>query len=300
MKSIKRPFVLLIGMIFVCLVLTGCPAEIVSEEAALLGLNAELTPEEMRMPEAKYYNPIFAPLPSDVEAAISGGPGDCSRALKFENINDLLKPGYLDLENGYCLNSNDGTGFVAIKTDFPGVTADMIQWWFWWHANKNIRYKIWCPGAHYAISVKNEQQANNPFLSYEQRRVNNTQLPYEDTGNGIFLLSIHWVPPEEFGFDTSKFKEAGIAAVLCAKVGYMVETLNIEHTYMCHVFRKTNNGLELRSRFWPGKLLPDVTLRKLAITQDVVQGLASHNAHEYSHLSGFLPEIYEEFKFWRH
>jgi phloretin hydrolase len=291
MKIRKSPLVLLISMFFVCLVFIGR-----SEAANLLGLNAELTSKEKMEPEAKYYNPNFSPLSPDVQAAIAGGPVDCSRALKFENINDLLKPGYLDIENGYCLNADDGTGFVAIKTGFPGATADMIQWWFWWHANKDIRYKIWCPGDHYAISVKNKQQAYNPFLSYEQRRVNNTHFPYEDTGNGIFQLSIHFVPPEEFGFNTSKLGESGIAALVCAKVGYMVLGLNIEHTYMCHEFRKTYNGLELRSRFWPGKALTSVALRKSAITQNVAQGLASHNAHEYSHLAEFLPEIYQEFK----
>ncbi|PKN53177.1 MAG: hydrolase [Deltaproteobacteria bacterium HGW-Deltaproteobacteria-13] len=291
MKIRKTPLVLLMGIILVCLALTGCP-----EDAALLGLHAELTEQEMRQPEAKYYNPAFSPLSPDVQAAISGGPADCNRALKFENINDLLKPGYLDIENGYCLNPDDGTGFVAVKTDFPGATADMIHWWFWWHAYPDIRYKIWCPGDHYAIGIKNKQQAGNPALTYEQRYVNNTQFPYEDTGNGIFKLSIHFVPPEAFGFNTGKFEEAGIAAMVCARVGYMVGDLNIEHTYMCHEFRKTHNGLELRSRFWPGKALPGVALRKLAITEDVVKGLASHNAHEYSHLAEFLPEIYGEFK----
>jgi len=72
--------------------------------------------------------------------------------LKFADIKDLLKPGYLEIENGYCPNP-DGTGFVAVKTDLPSATADMIQWWFWWHTIKDIRYKIrpcWRhdPGAH--------------------------------------------------------------------------------------------------------------------------------------------------------
>jgi phloretin hydrolase len=285
----RRYLVLLISIVFVCSGFTSCQLE------EFIYLNSKLTTKEKKMPESKYYNPEFAPLPSDVEAAFLSGPIDSADALQFEDINDLFEPGYLAVENGFCLNP-DGTGFVAVKTYLPGATADMIQWWFWWHANKNIRYKIWCPGDHYAISVENEEQQNNKALTYEQRRVDNIHYPYEDTGSGVLELSIHFVSPETFGIDTSKFDEMGIEAVVCGIVGYMIGEVPLQHTKMIHVFRKYGNGLELRSRFWPGIVLPSVELRQLAITQDVVEDLAYHCSLEYNHLAEFLPRIYQEFK----
>ena len=27
----------------------------------------------------------------------------------------------------------DGSVFVAVLTEMPKVTGDMLDWWFWWH-----------------------------------------------------------------------------------------------------------------------------------------------------------------------
>jgi len=272
-----------LGALFACACLTGC------------GLNPGLTNAELTMPEAKYYNPVFSPLPEEVEAAFSGGPIDSEDALKFEDLNDLLDPDSLAVENGYCLNE-DGTGFVAAKIYFPEATGDMIQWWFWWHANKNIRYKIWCPGDHYAISVKDRDQASDLALTCEERRVNNVHYPWEDTGTGLMELSIRFISPEEFGYDTSRFAEEGIEAAICGVVGYMIAGIPVEHTYMTHLFRRQGDGLVMRSRFWLGMAIPLEGLRELAITEYTARSLGYHCANEYTHLSEFLPEIYQEFK----
>lgn len=283
MKNVIISCAVLITALFACSFFLGC------------GLNPGLTAAEKKMPEAKYYNPEFSPLPEEVEAAFANGPVDSESALKFEDLNDLLEPGYLETENGYCLN-DDGTGFVAAKIYFPGADGDMIQWWFWWHANKNIRYKIWCPGDHYAISVRDKDQANNTDLSYEQRRVNNVHYPWEDTGTGLMELSIRFVSPEEFGYDTSRFDEAGVEAAICGVVGYMIAGIPVEHTWMSHLFFRKGDGLEMRSRFWLGKAIALAELRELAITEYVARSLGYHCANEYTHLAEFLPEICREFR----
>jgi hypothetical protein len=256
--------------------------------------NAELTYEESIMPEARYYNPVFADLPEEVTAALLQGPIAMEDVLDFENAADLQKSGYQNVENGYR-QLDDDTGYVAVKTDFPGATGNMIYWWFWWHGYKNIRYKIWCPGSHYAVKIKDLLRANNPFLSYRKRIENNTINSTENVGMGIQTLAIKFVPPEEFGFDPSQFKDQGIEAVRCVEVGLMVAGVNIEHSYMCHVWRKTANGLELRSRFWLGKKLQCKLLRQQIFTEHTLRDMLKHCALEYNHLAGFLPEIYYEF-----
>lgn len=254
-----------------------------------------LTIRERNMPEAKYYDPNFAPLPQEVVDGLSNGPISTDQALKFEAMNDLLDPGYLAVENGYCLNP-DGTGFVAVRTEMPGVRAGMIHWWFWWHALKDVRYKIWCPGAHYAIGVENMEQMNDLSLPYEQRYWDNPQYPVEDIGTGVRRLSIRFMAPEAFGFDTARFKAAGIEAVVCGVVGDVIAGTTVEHTYMVHLFRRTAHGLELRSRFWVGQALKSQLLRRLMINEKTVESLGWHCTTEYNHLAAFLPEIHAEFE----
>jgi hypothetical protein len=255
---------------------------------------ADLTDEELKMPEAKYYNPVFVDFPEDVVSALVQGPLEREDVLDFENTADLQQTGHGKADYGYRL-LEDGTGYVAVKTDFPGASGDMIYWWFWWHGYKDIRYKIWCPGAHYAVKIKDLFRANNWLLPYRERIENNTIYSTENVGMGIQTLAIHFVPPEKFGFDPSQFKRQGIEAVLCVEVGLMIAGVNIPHSYMVHVWQKTPHGLELRSRFWLGKMLPYKWMRQLIFSEKTLKDMLFHCALEYNHLAGFLPDIYREF-----
>lgn len=258
-------------------------------------LNSELTEEEKAMPEAAYYSTDFVPVPDEVMDAVASGPASTDKALALENIDQLTKTGYLEMENGYSL-LEDGTAYVAVRTDLPGVNRDMIHWWFWWHALKDIRYKIWCPGAHYAIGVQDMDRYTDKSLTKEERYLNNPHYPVEDVGSGAMNLSIRFISPDKFGFDTTSFKKNGIEAVVCGVVGFRVGKSTIEHTYMCHIFRKKGDGLELRSRFWIGKKLNFPEIKKLIITEDLAMDMLMHCSQEYNHLAGFLPDIFHEFR----
>lgn len=257
-------------------------------------ISADLTEEELLMPEAKYYTTDFVPVPDELMDAIAMGSVDPEKAVPLEDVNELLKPGYLEMENGYAL-LEDNSAYVAVRTDFPGVTGDMIRWWFMWHPHKAVRYKIWCPGDHYTISVKYPERLANERLSFERRFLNNPHFPVEDVGQGVMNLRIWFIAPEKFGFDTTAFKKAGVEAVVCGIVGFTSGGVTIDHTYMCHIFRKKGDGLELRSRFWLGKKLVNPMIKKLFITEDLAMDMAFHCSKEYNHLAGFLPRIYKEF-----
>ena len=47
----------------------------------------------------------------------------------------------------------DGNIFVAVKTEMPKATGDMLDWWFWWHPINGLRCKVWYPEAHFGISI---------------------------------------------------------------------------------------------------------------------------------------------------
>ncbi|MFG3026528.1 DAPG hydrolase family protein [Streptomyces sp. NPDC048254] len=118
----------------------------------------ELSPEERRLPLVKYWDlPLHRVGPLQRQL-IESMPMDPSRATKPENWLDVLQPtGYQDTEYGYCMRE-DGTGYLAVYTTYPGCTPAMLRWYFHGinvHSKStppnqgNIRYKIWNQADHW-------------------------------------------------------------------------------------------------------------------------------------------------------
>ena len=66
--------------------------------------------------------------------------------MRFEDANDLLKPGYLPFESGYR-QTEDGRWTVAALTRMPGARAKMVDWWFSWIGDQEW-YRLWHPTDH--------------------------------------------------------------------------------------------------------------------------------------------------------
>jgi hypothetical protein len=266
-----------------------------------------LSEQEALQPYASYYYRPLSPIPEQIIKKLEQGPIPHDDALSFEDINRLLEPGYLNDEIGYCVMP-DGSGFASMLTVMPGVTGAMLDWWFVWHPQEALRYKIWYPGAHISNSVNDSKRLNDKSLSLRERNFYITHYPVEDIGKGVEKLSITFVPPEEFGFDTSRFYTSNIATVICGVVGY--PGLNVQHTYIVHCARKVNGGIELRSRFWLGyhikfnllsqysiinKIANSFLTKKIIITQKIAKNMAYHCAQEYHNLAHLLPELYTKY-----
>ncbi|MBP7737241.1 MAG: hydrolase [Spirochaetes bacterium] len=266
-----------------------------------------LSEEEKGKPYAQYFYRNLAPVPDEILRKINGGPIDPRNALLFHEINRLLEPGYLPDETGYCVMA-DNSCYVSVFTDMDGVTGDMLDWWFCWHALEPLRYKIWYPGAHMGITVKDRKRLEDASLPYRERYRNNPQYPVEDVGVGPDVLSITFVPPRDFGFDESRFREARVATVICAIVGSV--TKKARHTRMCHFVRESGKGVEMRSRFWIGgnlkldwlperspvsRLINSRLIRKLMIPRDTGRQMAFHCAQEYKNLASILPDLYRDY-----
>src|SRR4051794_30174271 len=96
-------------------------------------LRKELTAVEEQKPYAKYFHqPIANPNP-ELMKILKQGPMDPAKALMPEDVERLLDYGYDEVETGYCVLPN-GAAYVAVNNKFPGVTLDMINWWFAWHS----------------------------------------------------------------------------------------------------------------------------------------------------------------------
>jgi hypothetical protein len=240
-----------------------------------------------------------ADVADDVSAALSAGPIDPQDALAVSEPERLLEPGYLETENGYC-SKPDGTGFVAVRTPMPGVTREMIDWWFDWHPHDPMRYRIWFPEAHFDISFEPARTAGSKSFRGTIHR------PVEDIGVGKSRLRIEFVEPEDFGFLGGD--PPGVT-IVCGFAGD--DKRKVRHTRMCHYVRDTDDGVEMRSRFWIGtpmtlysdsavagpinKILGSSFVRSQAVPKNSAESLAHHCAQEYANLAAILPEHHEQY-----
>ena len=262
-----------------------------------------LDPEDQSKAYAKFYRNPAPPDPSHL--AMMDAPCDPSKAIYPEQMNDLLNPGNLDIEIGWC-NLPNGAGFVANRNVYRNVTAEMIDWWFAWHPLDGLRYRIWHPPQHAGIALSPEDRGKilNSSLPIAQRNWGVTHHVTEDCNCGLENIDITFLSPREFGFDMTRWREP-YASTFMGGFGWSSPANPKGHvikapSLMCHIFRKIPDGLEHRTRFWMGYRLsqgkPELVLPPgISVPVIAVQGLARHNVQEFSNLGVLLPEIYAEF-----
>lgn len=209
----------------------------------------------------------------------------------FNEKNTILMSESLQQEVGYK-RMDDGSYIVSMYCPMPNITPEMIKWWFWWHPQEDIRYQVWYPDAHVSIGYDKRQ------ADYFKREVcpefqNNSQYPVEIIGEKKMPLRIDFVTPKEFGFSEDVMEENGIPLIMCGHVGAFKGM--IWHTEMAHIFKNTEDGLFMISRFWIGETLKNPILRKTILTDDTAKGMAEHCCVEYRNLLEILPILYGEY-----
>jgi len=258
----------------------------------------ELTAEEKKKPYAKYFYKDLAEIPQEDLDIVNAGPIDPARATPIEKRNDLMKPGYLDVETGYTVMP-DGSGFAATLVKMPGVTPDMLDWWFNWHPMEGLRYALWCPVAHTNISVKNPaQHLDSSGVPLRVRNYGSTHYPVEGFNiQGADRIRIEFFSPEEFGLDMSMFKEPGISRVYCANV--ILDATHIPFNVFIHAIREVDGGVEYRSRYWVWQTMKKGLPKKVKLPMpykmmDMARNNCLHSLTEYNNLASFLPQLYSE------
>jgi len=255
-------------------------------------------------PYERYFNDDLW-LHDDVLPAIRSAM-DPADALRYEDINTLLEPGYHSVENGFC-ELADGSAYVASRVAFPGCTGEMYRWWFWWHAVESARYTLWYPHNHISVESLDREKLSQPGLSHAERYIGTTHHVDEYIGPDLLQIAIRFLDPSELGLDTSRFAEAGIVGHACARV--RLRNMPVEAVTMVHLARKTADGFEQRSRYW---IAHKPTLRALGARMSV-DGFATafgikrrmagarvayeqllHDQIEFTHLATFLADIYRE------
>lgn len=225
-------------------------------------------------------------MPSDIADALQ--KNDIT-LTSFENKNDILMHADLQKEVGFK-KAADGTYLVSMVCPMPDITAEMIDWWFWWHPQDSLRYQVWFPGEHFSVSYakKDRDFFLQPTLPPFQA---NTQYPVERIGGFRMPLRIDFVSPEAFGFSKQAIEENHIAKIVCGHVSAFGGL--IRHTEMAHIWKQTENGLFMFSRFWLGKTMNPL-LRRLIITDGMAKGMAQHCCIEYRNLAQILAPLYAD------
>lgn len=264
-----------------------------------------LRPDQEALPYSKYYyNEPATPNPRLMEI-LRQGPMDPDKALPLEELNQILDPGYHEVETGYC-QLPSGMGYVAVNNVFPGCTIEMMKWWFAWHAaGGNLRYMMWYPPGHHAIAVADQDRRKlmDPNAAIDDKITNISHFVVEDTGGGIEDIVIRFHSLPGMGFDMDKFKTSPTKAIVG---GYGVSEPRSgvgppkAPAVMLHTMRETGEGIEFRTRFYMGARIvggkPRCTLPPgVRVPIEAPMGLAFHNVMEYSNLASFLPEVYAEY-----
>jgi hypothetical protein len=262
-------------------------------ESVHLGYTAT---EMASSPYARFFKPDMAPLPEHVREAIAVGLQTEELLPPVSSARALQTPGYWPVENGVTI-SPDGAFRVFVRTDMPGVTPAMWDWWFAWHGSEAQRYKLWHPRAHMHVAWADGR-------SDLQHYVGRTSHVVEYVGNQKLNLDIRFVPPASLGLDEERLKRDGEVAI-CAR-GSLAGT-PMETGWLIHHVRPVPGGSEMRSRFWlaganirprgmpgaAGALLGRVAAKFAPLTANMAMELLVHCAQEMNHLAGILPDLFE-------
>lgn len=267
---------------------------------------AQLTAEEQAKPYAKYYYlPSAPPAPHHAKMLEDLKPLDPAKADRIQDVNNMLSPGYTEGENGYCVMP-DGSGCVALRHPMPGATPEMIDWWFAWHGLEDLRYKLWYPEMHVSAGLDPEERALvlDPSRTLSQKFQGLTHHVVEDIGGGVLnAVDISFLTPEDFGFDMERFKPPYAEALAAANV--MARGVDDPKdgpglpVAFVHLVRKTDEGIEVRNRFWVGYQIVDkkpvlMLPTDVRIPEEAVQGLFLHDVQEFANLAAILPQLYAE------
>ena len=226
-------------------------------------------------------------IPADISAKLEH-PG--ITLTPFENLNDVLSDAVLQQEIGFS-QFPDGSWLVSMTCPMPGITMDMVEWWFWWHCQDSLRYQVWYPGAHKSITYRGKDRAYFQQTAMPPFRPN-SQCPVEKIGGLQTPLQIDFITPESFGFSRDLMNQHGIPLIICGHVSMMNGL--IPHTEMAHIFKQAEDGLFLISRFWLGKTIAP-WLRRRIMTKQMARGMAEHCCVEYRNLAQILPGLYQKY-----
>lgn len=206
-------------------------------------------------------------------------------------------PGYAEGEAGFQSEIRrlpNGVYEVSALTEMPGVSAEMVRWWFGDYLQTSEHYKRWHPTAH--VWMDWENKVDGAYIGA-------SHLVHEYLGEDLSKLRIQFVPPEDI---LGPVRLGADDVAVCARAGLLEQPLN--GAKMCHIIRNTEYGAEMRSRFWLGivakrdgnETVPSIEgvvantylARKIGVRPSAARNLMTHAIEEMGYLAEFLPALH--------
>ena len=206
--------------------------------------------------------------------------------MELKDANKILTDKDLADEETYRVLPS-GVGYVAARTEMPGCSAQMVEWWF-----SNLRtteqYVRWHPKDHVWCEWKGAEN---------ETYVGGTHHVHERLGHdAVEKLKINFRDPGDI-LDPSLFEQAGVSAAIYGRGGPI--GVPIWSGHVLHMIFDHNAGCTMRSRFWIGDVSPAIPvftwlLRKKIASPSALEGLHRHCKEEMATLASFLPEEFEK------
>ena len=251
--------------------------------------------EEKKLSYYSFFEKDLAEIPSEKIEILKSGASKVP-AVSFSD-KDLFLKGEDDefCQTGFGV-MEDGTGFVCNTTYMPGVTSEMLDWWFPWHSvGSDLRYKIWDPEDHYFARADKVDFICDPNVPMNEKKWGVSHYIMEDVGLGPEFLKLNFMRPRDFGYDESFIGTSKCQSMVCA-VGESSCAAAMTHKWYPY-----KDGVMFCSRFWIGMGMIDGKIAKIlpegvVIPPFVPQGLFAHNIKEFTNLAAILPEVYAQNK----
>lgn len=260
----------------------------------------ELSPEEKKLPLAKYYYdyPLYK-VPPLQRQLLDAGPMNVGDAVAAERWLDILKPsGYQKVEFGYCMMP-DGSGYYAEYFVIPPyVTPEMRKWYMSWcnipyegmdEKNGNLRYKIWMPLDHWEHKYVNGVNRKDGIWA-------SGTMNLGAGGKRNWEVS-HEIDLREYGLTEERIKELQEAG--CFFSAAVEEIEGGGHHLVLRLGRPCPyGGIEMFNHEWigyyaeNGKVIRD---ENTFVNEEYLKNILEHNTIEHLHQPQFLPDLYTEY-----
>ncbi|PWN39537.1 hypothetical protein IE81DRAFT_21949 [Ceraceosorus guamensis] len=263
-------------------------------------------------PFAKYFRPDLFLYKEAIDAGKQSL--NCNTQALKQDLSDIRRlqtpiTNELPGESGWC-SYPDGGGYVASKTYWPGVTGEMITWWFWWHSAASVRYSLWHPWGHVSIDSTYKDRLDNPNLLNQQKYIGAVHHINEIIGDQLLPIDIHFKNVSDIGLDPTQLAPNGIVASASGEIYAQGTPLKIANMY--HFWHEVPGGLILRSRYFLGnnvqvqipilgQFLPINQIAALLGIKNIIAGRPLslqqffHDSQEMTHLASILPDLFKEY-----
>lgn len=253
------------------------------------------------LPWARFWNPDMAPLPERAVRALERGQLAPPLLPPLAESGPGLMGDHDGPDDGYALTPGGGVR-VSIRTEMPGVTPAMIDWWFGWHGDVAAKYKLWHPRAHVDVAWLRPPPADSQGRA---RYVGQTSIVDEYIGSRFLRGAIQFVDPAGCGFTDPRLADPQQATLVLARTGLAGAPFNVG--WLAHCAVRTGEGSAVRSRFWFGSphiatrgglvggLVAATAGRLARFSEGEARAILIHCAEEMQHLASFLPALHAAF-----